>query len=150
MWQFLWASTVGQHLQQWRKVDFAAPRNMVVCSTRFQHINIHKAAWLSPDQNTHNQIDHVVLTPLSSCSQSQDTHTKAVRQTAHRMLDIGNQAENNSCQLVQFGVGRRLRRKSLSRRTKFTSISLIISVLLYRAETQTMTTRNEKKLGSFE
>ena len=44
-----------------RLIDFAAARNMVVSSTRFQHLDIHKATWLSPDQKTRNQIDHVVI-----------------------------------------------------------------------------------------
>ena len=44
-----------------RLIDFAAARNMVVSSTRFQHADIHKATWLSPDQRTRNQIDHVVI-----------------------------------------------------------------------------------------
>ncbi|XP_073832850.1 uncharacterized protein [Musca autumnalis] len=34
---------------------------MVVSSTRFNHLDIHKGAWLSPDQRTSNQIDHVVI-----------------------------------------------------------------------------------------
>ncbi|XP_050746045.1 craniofacial development protein 2-like [Drosophila biarmipes] len=32
-----------------RLIDFAATRNMVVSSTRFRHLEIHKATWLSPD-----------------------------------------------------------------------------------------------------
>ena len=44
-----------------RLIDFAAARNMVVCSTRFQHLDIHKATWLSPDRSIRNQIDHVVI-----------------------------------------------------------------------------------------
>ncbi|XP_060665548.1 uncharacterized protein LOC132797786 [Drosophila nasuta] len=44
-----------------RLIDFAAARNMVVSSTRFRHLDIHKATWLSPDQKTRNQIDHVVI-----------------------------------------------------------------------------------------
>ena len=39
---------------------FATARNMVVCSTSFQHVDIHKATWLSADQSICNQIDHVV------------------------------------------------------------------------------------------
>ena len=31
---------------------------MVVCSPRFQHLDIHKATWLFPDRN---QIDHNVV-----------------------------------------------------------------------------------------
>ncbi|XP_050742432.1 craniofacial development protein 2-like [Drosophila biarmipes] len=44
-----------------RLIDFAAARNMVVSSTRFRHFDIHKATWLSPDQKTRNQTDHVVI-----------------------------------------------------------------------------------------
>ena len=44
-----------------RLIDFAAARNMVIASTRFKHLNIHKATWMSPDQRTRNQIDHVVI-----------------------------------------------------------------------------------------
>ena len=44
-----------------RLIDFAAARNRVVCSTRFQHRDMHKATWLSPDRSTRNQIDHGVI-----------------------------------------------------------------------------------------
>ena len=44
-----------------RLIDFATGRNMVISSTKFQHRDIHKATWLSPDQKTKNQIDHVVI-----------------------------------------------------------------------------------------
>ncbi|XP_067618596.1 uncharacterized protein [Eurosta solidaginis] len=35
--------------------------NMVISSMRFMHKKIHQATWLSPDRNTRNQIDHVVI-----------------------------------------------------------------------------------------
>ncbi|XP_067647953.1 craniofacial development protein 2-like [Eurosta solidaginis] len=44
-----------------RLIDFSGARNMVVFSTRFMHKNIHQATWLSPDGNTRNQIDRVVI-----------------------------------------------------------------------------------------
>ncbi|XP_049301896.1 craniofacial development protein 2-like [Bactrocera dorsalis] len=44
-----------------RLIDFAGARNMVICSTRFQHKKILQATWLSPDRKTTNQIDHVVI-----------------------------------------------------------------------------------------
>ncbi|XP_067625202.1 craniofacial development protein 2-like [Eurosta solidaginis] len=44
-----------------RLIDFADVRNMVISSTRFMHKKIHQATWLSPDPNTRNQIDHVVI-----------------------------------------------------------------------------------------
>ena len=44
-----------------RLIDFDAARNLVVCSTWFQHLDIHKDTWLSPDRSTRNQIDHVVI-----------------------------------------------------------------------------------------
>ena len=34
---------------------------MVVCNTRFQHLDIHIATWLSPVRSTRNQIDHLVI-----------------------------------------------------------------------------------------
>ena len=51
-----------------RLIDFAAARNMVISSTRFQHLDIHKATWLSPDQRTRNQIDHVLIDGRHSSS----------------------------------------------------------------------------------
>ncbi|XP_051858122.1 uncharacterized protein LOC127565084 [Drosophila albomicans] len=44
-----------------RLIGFAAAHNMVVRRTGFRHLDIHKAAWLSPDRLTRNQIDHVVM-----------------------------------------------------------------------------------------
>ena len=44
-----------------RLIGFAAAHNMIVRSTGFRHLNIHKASWLSPDRLTRNQIDHVVI-----------------------------------------------------------------------------------------
>ncbi|XP_043064519.1 uncharacterized protein LOC122320475 [Drosophila ficusphila] len=44
-----------------RLIGFAASHNMVVRSTGFRHLDIHKASWISPDRLTRNQIDHVVI-----------------------------------------------------------------------------------------
>ena len=41
--------------------DFAAANNMIVLSTQFQHKHIHKGTWRSPDNNSINQIDHVLV-----------------------------------------------------------------------------------------
>jgi hypothetical protein len=41
--------------------DFAAAKNMIVMSTQFQHKQIRKGTWKSPDQNSINQIDHVLI-----------------------------------------------------------------------------------------
>jgi hypothetical protein len=44
-----------------RVVNFAASKNLVVKSTMFTHPKIHKYTWTSPDGDTHNQIDHVLI-----------------------------------------------------------------------------------------
>jgi len=44
-----------------RIVNFATSKNLVVKSTMFPHRNIHKYTWTSPDGQTHNQIDHVLI-----------------------------------------------------------------------------------------
>jgi len=41
--------------------DFAAANNMIVTSTQFQHEQIHKGPWRSPDHNIINQIDHILV-----------------------------------------------------------------------------------------
>ena len=42
-------------------VNFCLNHNCVICGTIFQHKEIHKLTWKSPDGLTVNQIDHVVI-----------------------------------------------------------------------------------------
>jgi hypothetical protein len=44
-----------------RVVNFVTSKNLVVSSTVFPHRKIHKYTWTSPEGNTHNQIDHVLI-----------------------------------------------------------------------------------------
>jgi len=44
-----------------RIVNFATFKNLVVKSMIFPHRNFHKYTWTSPDGQTHNQIDHVLI-----------------------------------------------------------------------------------------
>lgn len=44
-----------------RCINFAASQGMVVRSTYFPRKRIHKVTWRSPDNNTENQIDHVLI-----------------------------------------------------------------------------------------
>jgi len=41
--------------------DFAVANNMIVMSTQFQHKQIHKGTWRSPDHNIINQTDHILV-----------------------------------------------------------------------------------------
>jgi hypothetical protein len=38
---------------------------MVVMHTNFQHKRIHKITWLSADQNTASQIDHIIINAIN-------------------------------------------------------------------------------------
>jgi hypothetical protein len=44
-----------------RVVNFATSKNLVDKSMMFPHRKIHKYTWTSPEGNTHNQIDHVLI-----------------------------------------------------------------------------------------
>jgi hypothetical protein len=44
-----------------RIVTFATSKNLVVKSTIFPHRNNHKYTWTSPNGQTHNQIDHILI-----------------------------------------------------------------------------------------
>jgi len=41
-------------------VNFATSKNFIVKSKMFTHLSIHNT-WTSPDGNTHNQIDHILV-----------------------------------------------------------------------------------------
>jgi hypothetical protein len=44
-----------------RIIHFATSKNLVVKSTMLPYQNIHTYSWTSPDGQTHNQIDHVLI-----------------------------------------------------------------------------------------
>jgi hypothetical protein len=44
-----------------RVANFATSKNLIAKSTMFPHRNINKFTWTSPDERTHNQIDHILI-----------------------------------------------------------------------------------------
>jgi endonuclease/exonuclease/phosphatase family metal-dependent hydrolase len=42
-------------------VNYAISNDMFLISTNFQHTKIHIGTWMSPDHQTVNQIDHVMV-----------------------------------------------------------------------------------------
>jgi len=44
-----------------RIVNIATTKNLFVKSTMFQHRNIHKHTWTSPDGKIHKQTDHILI-----------------------------------------------------------------------------------------
>jgi hypothetical protein len=42
-------------------INFASSQNMVIGSTMFDHKDIHKMTWKSPDGITFNQTDHLII-----------------------------------------------------------------------------------------
>jgi hypothetical protein len=49
-----------------RLINFACSKNMVVASTLFSHKDIHKMTWRSPDGQTFNQVDHLLIDAKSN------------------------------------------------------------------------------------
>ena len=41
--------------------DFCAINNLIVGGTLFPHKTCHKVTWVSPDHQTENQIDHIII-----------------------------------------------------------------------------------------
>ena len=45
-----------------RLCNLATRTNMIISNTMYKHPKWHKVTWVSPDQNTYTQIDHVLIT----------------------------------------------------------------------------------------
>ena len=55
--------------------DFCAEHDLVIGGSCFPHKDVHKSTWVSPDQNTTNQIDHICI-KRDFRSSLQDVRTK--------------------------------------------------------------------------
>jgi hypothetical protein len=66
--EYIFKPTIGNERSQEisngnedRIANFATPKNLVVKSTMLLHRSIHKYIWTSPDGQTHNQTDQVLV-----------------------------------------------------------------------------------------
>jgi hypothetical protein len=62
-----------------RLINFVTSENLRVKSTMFPHHNIHKYTWTSPDGETHNQIDHILV--------DRQRHSNILAIRSHRAAD---------------------------------------------------------------
>ena len=63
-----WPGVIGAHSYHQsdndngvRMLDFCTINDLTIGGTLFQHKNIHKGTWLSPDEKTTTQIDHICI-----------------------------------------------------------------------------------------
>jgi hypothetical protein len=95
-----------------RVVIFATSKNLVVKRTVFQHHNIHKYTWTSPEENTHNQIDHIlidrgrhssILDVSSFKGADCDTDHYLVVAKVRKRLAVSKEADQKIC-MVRFNL----------------------------------------------
>ncbi|TBT98548.1 hypothetical protein CWI36_2339p0010, partial [Hamiltosporidium magnivora] len=53
---------------EFRPINFAIGRNLILGGTVFKHKNIHKSTWTTLDSDTVNQIDHILIDKFHSYS----------------------------------------------------------------------------------
>jgi hypothetical protein len=57
----IWNGDLHEIINDNGVVNFFTLENLTVKSTMFPHSNIHTFTWTSPDEKTHNQIDHILI-----------------------------------------------------------------------------------------
>ena len=65
-----------------RLVEFCVSNRCITDETVFPHRDIHKLSWRSPDGNTANQIDHIIIDKKSQRS--------LLDVKVHRGADVGS------------------------------------------------------------
>ena len=62
--------------------DFSELNGLLVGGTLFQHKDVHKRIWTSPDGNTKAQLDHIIIANgKAPCKMSGSTQVEIVDQT---------------------------------------------------------------------
>ena len=114
-----------------RLSGFAAAKNMVVSSTRFRHLDIHKATWLSPDQETRNQIDHVVIDGRHSSSVLDVRSIRGANiDSDHYLVAAKVRTRLNVARKVRFDTARKLDVEKLQTQQTATAYSTRLAQLL--------------------
>lgn len=96
-----------------RAIEFATMKNMVVSSTRFPRRDIHKRTWTSPNGDTHNQIDHIMIDRRNASSvMNVRTYRGANCDSDHYLVGmryrcrISSQTKRTSTGTRRFDVGK--------------------------------------------
>jgi hypothetical protein len=127
----IYRSVIGKHSLRKRSndngmrlINFDSSRNMVVGSIMFEHKDVHKRTWKSPDGNVFNKINHILI-DARHCSDLMDvrSYRRANIDYDHYLIiskvrnRISNAWKTHGFQTKKFNCGRLVERGVATRYT---------------------------------